>query len=218
MSLGIRLGPDSPLHRRGDRATNVAQGAVAKREGRSFEQEITATNDAYAAMGLVAMTRAHPPVAGPPTNLHYAGDGDVDFVGHVRGIPVAFDTKSDEGCASYKYYERDMHELDFLLAWRRTGGVAFVLLLDRARETLYLIDHLAALRAGKSVPLRTHVRSKSGAQTLVPALIRTASERTLDAAMGRPIWPWFDLAKQHDARLADAIALRSAPLSTAFRP
>ena len=189
---------------------NRAQGATAKRVGRSFEEDIEATNRVYSAEGLAAIARAHPPVGGPPGALFYRGKGQVDFVGTVCGVPVAFDTKSDEGCASYKYYEDDMHELDFLLDWRAKGGVAFVLLLDRSRDTLYLIDHLATLRAGKSVPVRTHVRSQTGAQALVPALVRTESERTLDAAMSFAVWPWIDLATLHDPRLANAIAQRSA--------
>lgn len=178
----------------------------ASRAGKSFEADIDATNRAYAAAGLAAVARAHPPVGGIPGALYFKGKGDVDFVGHVLGIPVAFDTKSEAGAASYKHDAGEMHQLDFLIRWRELGGVAFLLLRDLERNALYLIDRLDSLRAGKSAPLRTHARTKSAPVSLVPSLVRTESERLLDAALGKPVWPWLDLAQQHDPRLAAAIA------------
>ena len=114
-------------------AVNVRQGALAQQTGRTFEDELEATNAAYLAAGLATIARAHPPVGGPPNALFYRGKGQVDFVGSVLGIPVAFDAKSNSDAASYKHDPRDYHELDFLLSWRRTGGVSFLLILPPAR-------------------------------------------------------------------------------------
>ena len=199
---------------KGGNVASIRQGALAKQAGRTFEDELEATNAAYLAAGLATIARAHPPVGGPPNALFYRGKGQVDFVGSVTGasasaglpgIPVAFDAKSNSDAASYKHDPRDYHELDFLLNWRRTGGVSFLLLLDRPIGTLYLVDDLAALRAGASIALRTHVRGRSHPQPLVPALHRSESERTLDAALGRAIWPWLALARLQYPLLAAAL-------------
>lgn len=187
---------------------HAARGAAAHRAGRSFEDELEATHVAYAGQGLAAIARAHPPVGGPPSALFYRGKGSVDFLGTLaarpHGIPVAFDAKSEAGAASYKHSERDMHEIDFLLAWRSAGGLAFLLVLDRSIGTLYLVDDLATLRAGGSVALRTHARGRAHPESIVPALHRTESELLLDHALSRPIWPWLAIARMQYPRLAAA--------------
>jgi penicillin-binding protein-related factor A (putative recombinase) len=175
------------------RTAHAVRGANARQAGRSFEAELEATHRAYAADGIAAIARAHPPVGGIPGALYYAGKGQVDFVGHVRGVPVAFDAKSEAGAASFKHGIDDYHELDFLLTWRAAGGVAFLLVYDRERDTVYLLDQLEALRAGETVPMRTHARGRSIAQPVVPSLHRTDSARALDTALGRPVWPWITI-------------------------
>lgn len=199
-------------------AANVQQGATAYRAGRTFEEELEQANAVYAAAGVATIARAHPPVGGPPNALYYRGKGQVDFIGTIRstiagtvtagsgaphGIPIAFDAKSNSDAASYKHDPRDYHELDFLLDWRRAGGVSFLLLLDRPIGTMYLVDDLDALRAGASIALRTHARGRSLPMPIVPALHRTESERTLDVALGRAIWPWLALARLQYPQLAN---------------
>jgi hypothetical protein len=193
--FGRRGGKGAPLGNLGNLA-NVQQGATAHRTGRTFEDELEATNAAYRMQGLATIARAHPPVGGPPTALYYRGTGQVD----------TFDAKSNSDAASYKHDPRDYHELDFLLDWRRTRGVAFLILLDRPIGTLYLVDDLAALRAGSSIALRTHARGRSRPESIVPALRRTESEVTLDVALGRPVWPWLALAKLQYPTLAAAMS------------
>jgi hypothetical protein len=100
-------------------AGRVAGGAAALRAGRSFEEELEATHDSAEYSALCAMSRAYPPVGGPPGALFYRGKGKVDFVGHVLGVPVAFDVKSNNAEASYHHDPRDCHELDFLLTGER---------------------------------------------------------------------------------------------------
>lgn len=190
---------------------HAARGAAARQSGASFEGELEATHRAYRRAELAVIARAHPPVGGIPGQLYYAGKGDVDYVGHVRGIPVAFDAKSEAGAASYKHDAGELHQLDFLLDWRDRGGVAFLLLVDRPAGALYLVDDLLRLRQCASVPLRTHARGKSLSVPVVPALHRTESERALDAALGRPVWPWLDLARLHSPTLADALDAHSRP-------
>jgi hypothetical protein len=181
-----------------------AQGAAAFRAGRTFEEDIEATNRVYADQGLLAIARAYPPVGGPPGGMFYRGKGQVDFVGHVLGVPLALDTKSNTGQASYKHDERDDHELDFLLRWRATGGVAFLLIRDD--DMLYLVDDLARLRARGTVALRTHARGRAVPMPVVPSLRRTDAERTLDAARNRPIWPWLTLAAEYSGAIASALS------------
>lgn len=193
----------------GGNAVNVAQGASAVRAGRTFEEELEATHAAPLYAERCAIARAFPPVGGPPDALFYRGPGQVDFVGHVAGVPVAFDAKSNAEQASYKHDPRDYHELDFLLGWRARGGVSFLLILDRSIDTLYLVDDLARLRAGETVALRTHARGRSRPAPVVPALIRTQSERMLDAALGRPVWPWLSLAAMTYASVSRALAEES---------
>lgn len=175
-------------------AGRVAGGAASRRSGHSFEAELEATHAAPDYARILIMARAHPPVAGPPHALHYAGKGKVDFAGHVLSVPVAFDAKSNTDEASYTHDPRDHHELDFLLDWRARGGVAFLLVLDRSIDTLYLVDDLARLRSGFNVQLRTHARGHAVPAPIVPAIVRTERDRTLDAVRSRPIWPWVALA------------------------
>ena len=214
---GIMLGPNAlvrpdtgvqPTH-------HAAQGAAAKRAGLTFEEELEQSNASYLGDGLAVMARAFPPVGGPPGRMYFTGQGDVDFVGHGAGIPIAFDAKSKSEAASYKHLARDMHELDFLLNWRAVkseqAGVSFLLLLDRSIGTLYLVTDLARLRAGKSIQLRTHDRGHTNTVPLVPSLHRTESERTLDAALGRPVWPWLQLAAEYSPEIARAIAATGRP-------
>jgi hypothetical protein len=188
-------------------AGRVAGGAAALRAGRSFEEELEATHDSAEYSALCAMSRAYPPVGGPPGALFYRGKGKVDFVGHVLGVPVAFDVKSNNAEASYHHDPRDCHELDFLLTWRARGGVSFLLVLDRSIDTLYLVDDVARLRAGANVQLRTHARGRAVPAPVVPALVRTEVERTLAAVRSAPIWPWLQLAAAQYPAIARALGL-----------
>jgi hypothetical protein len=194
-------------------AGRVAGGAAALRAGRTFEEELEATHESAEYSALCAMARAFPPVGGKPGALFFRGKGKVDFVGHVLGVPVALDAKSNRAEASYHHDPRDYHELDFLLDWRARGGVAFLLVLDRSIDTLYLVDDVARLRAGANVQLRTHARGRAAVAPLVPAVHRTEAARTLDAMRGKPVWPWLQVAAMVYAPLARALGLepRSPP-------
>lgn len=172
------------------------RGRAAHAQGDAFQAELDATHAALAAAGVpLVLSRGNPRVGGTPaTGLFYAGKGDVDYVGTLEGRPVAFDAKSEAGAASYRHLERDMHELDFLLDFRRRGrALAFLLVRDVELGRVYLVEDLAPLRAGGAVALRAHARD--GAAPLVPALERTEQERLLAQALGRPVWDWVTLLR-----------------------
>jgi penicillin-binding protein-related factor A (putative recombinase) len=146
-------------------------------------------------------------VGGPPHALSYRGKGKVDFVGHVLGVPVAFDAKSNNAEASYHHDERDYHELDFLLDWRARGGVSFLLVLDRSIDTLYLVDDVARLRAGANVQLRTHARGRVVPAPVVPAIVCTEAARLIATVKRAPVWPWLQIAAPTYPAIARALGL-----------
>lgn len=177
---------------RGADPARVQGGAAARAAGRAFEAELVATHDALVQLGApLAVARAHPPVGGPPHALHYAGKGQVDFVGTFAGRGVSFDAKSVAGAATYTHDPRDVHELHFLRRTRAAGGLAFLLVRDPALHRVYLVDDLEALIAGHAVTLRRHARE--GATPCVLSLQLREHDVALRLATGQPVWDWTSL-------------------------
>lgn len=176
-----------------------AAGRAAKQSGGEFEDELEHENGDYAAQGLAFLTRAHPPVVGPPDRLRRAGSGGVDFVGVACGLPVMFDAKSRQNAASYRQDERDMHQLEELLANHRAGGLSFLLIRDPALSRVYLltIPHIVRLHRGEPVALRRALNAigLSGVAH-VPCVQRSPREQLVALALKRPLWGWLELLRQ----------------------
>lgn len=136
-------------------------GKLAKARGQWFEKELEGVNNAYRIIEEAFIARVHPPVAGPPGHMRIVGAGPVDFMGVWKGRAIAFDAKTRDDPASFKYDVRDRHQIEALHDFNRSGGIAFVLIADSSRSMAYVLHGkaLEQLHDGKTVPLRSQVRA-----------------------------------------------------------
>lgn len=151
------------------RVTKAQQGAKAQRAGAQFEDELEQQHQHWRAAGTATIMRAHPPVSGPPNHLHYTGPGGVDFVGLLCRRPIAFDAKSRTDVVSFRYDDRDWHQIMWLDEWSRMqSGTAFVLVRDKALDIAYVVFDVRTLALGNAVQLRQTARQ--GGAPLVPTV------------------------------------------------
>ncbi len=169
-------------------------GARAKQSGRAFEQEIEEANAFYERHGLAVVYRHHPPVEGWGRTLRVTGRGPADFSGVVRlpgtgSVAVAFDCKVITDDASYRHGERDRHQLESLLRFRAAGGRAFLLLLCRALDRVWLLEDLDGLMRRERVPVRR--RESDAVEHLLPVVEPSS---LADVARGAlPHWHYLSL-------------------------
>lgn len=114
-----------------------------------FEQRIEQTNEWYKRQGIGTVEKIpngtktirindQPRIV--PTNKT-----GCDFIGHIRGIPIAFDAKSTENKASFPFGTRNSpmvkeHQKDFLKSFKRTGGQAYLMIQFNKLKRVFLID------------------------------------------------------------------------------
>lgn len=189
-----------------------AQGAKARKSGKSFEDAIEASCEWYRANGQAVITRNYPPTAGYGRSLRYTGKGVVDFTGwtppsgdlpeyavQMYAKPIAFDCKCITGSASYKHAERDRHQLEFLLDWSR-AGVSGLLLHDSDMGCTWWLsggERLRTLLAGGSVPIRTKQRNGEVVHHL-PVLTEADSLWSTLKESGKigVRWPFLEIVEQ----------------------
>lgn len=163
-------------------------GAVAAYNGRKFEDEIEASCEQYRRQGVACIARSHKKVAGPPGRMFPVGRGEVDFIGHAKDVPIAFDAKS---CAkdtrSWVYPERDMHQLRFLKDWRNVGTKAYACIVLRCGPDIaYIINDIDTLAEGGRITLRERT-SKNHRDTARYVL---CVNRVITPA-GDSLWPFL---------------------------
>lgn len=135
-----------------------------------FEQVTINTNAWYQRRGLGVVTKI--PTGTRPVKSY---NGTVftpsektgcDFIGHLKGIPIAFDCKSTSSKTSFKLYSHNKptvspHQKQFLLEFKKTGGVAFLLIQFNPLHKVFLVDiekymtiesHISS-GGGKSIPI-----------------------------------------------------------------
>lgn len=155
------------------RLTASAKGRQQKQGGQTSEALFQRTHDAYARAGLATITKQHPPVAGTPGALKYAGGAHVDFIGALAptGRCLAFDLKGVTGHPtlslpkiqplSHKHHARSVRDrqrmidqAQLMLELRRSGAAVAFVCVDMQRARCWIMTEVERIAAAEDVPLR----------------------------------------------------------------
>lgn len=68
-----------------------------------------------------------------------------DFIGHLKGYPIAFDCKSTTNSTRFNLYSHNKptvapHQKQFLLDFKKSGGLAFLLIQLNPIHKVFLVD------------------------------------------------------------------------------
>lgn len=119
------------------------------KEWSRFEKTIIDTNTWYQRKGLGVVakiptgTRAVKTSVG--TNFVPSEKTGCDFIGHLKGVPIAFDCKSTVNKTSFSLFSHNKptvspHQKQFLIEYKKTGGVAFLLVQFNPLHRVFLVD------------------------------------------------------------------------------
>ena len=114
--------------------------------GSAFEELINLTNERYRELGLALIQKVPTPITPIEidqktrhiTLAYFEKKSTVDYIGAVQGIPVCFDAKE---CAEDTFSMQNVHEhqFEFMKAFEKQEGVAFLLIYYTAREQYYYL-------------------------------------------------------------------------------
>ncbi|MFB8712573.1 Holliday junction resolvase RecU [Enterococcus faecalis] len=86
-----------------------------------------------------------------------------DFIGHLKGRPIAFDCKSTENKTAFPFYVGNKpmlkdHQKNFLKDFKLSGGTAFLLIQFNKSHQVFLVDvddylNMQKNLGRKSIPL-----------------------------------------------------------------
>lgn len=99
--------------------------------GISFEREIAQSASAP------GVTLVKLPV-GCTRSMKFAGGGSVDFLGVIRGVPVAIEAKSCRG-SRFSLSRITDRQLEFMRRWEASGGKSAVLLRFGYRQVVVVV-------------------------------------------------------------------------------
>ncbi|MCI8549312.1 MAG: Holliday junction resolvase RecU [Lachnospiraceae bacterium] len=114
--------------------------------GSTLEELINHTNEKYRDSGLALIQKIPTPIK--PINIdkesrhitlaYFDQKSTVDYIGAVQGIPVCFDAKE---CVSATFPLQNIHEhqMDFMEAFEKQGGVSFIILYFTGLDELYYV-------------------------------------------------------------------------------
>jgi recombination protein U len=114
--------------------------------GSTLEDMINRTNEKYKENGLALIQKIPTPIT--PINIdqqtrhitlaYFEQKSTVDYIGAVQGIPVCFDAKE---CAVDTFSLQNIHEhqVDFMEAFEKQGGVAFFLIYYTHKDIMYYL-------------------------------------------------------------------------------
>ncbi len=112
--------------------------------GSTLEEMINRTNEQYRDKGLALIQKIPTPIT--PINIdkqtrhitmaYFDQKSTVDYIGAVQGIPVCFDAKE---CNYDTFALQNIHEhqVEFMEAFEKQGGIAFLIIYYTARDELY---------------------------------------------------------------------------------
>lgn len=114
--------------------------------GSAFEELINLTNERYRELNLALIQKVPTPITPIQidqatrhiTLAYFEKKSTVDYIGAVQGIPVCFDAKE---CAEDTFALSNVHEhqFEFMEAFERQEGAAFLLIYYTAREQFYYL-------------------------------------------------------------------------------
>ncbi|MBQ5951968.1 MAG: Holliday junction resolvase RecU [Lachnospiraceae bacterium] len=116
------------------------------RRGTALEELVNHTNEIYREKGLALIQKIPTPIK--PVNIdeassritlaYFESKSTIDYMGAVQGIPVCFDAK-ETGIDNLPLYNVHEHQMEFMEAFEKQGGVAFFLVMFTGKnETFYL--------------------------------------------------------------------------------
>lgn len=114
--------------------------------GSFLEEVINLTNDKYASNNLALVQKIPTPIT--PINMdsktkqitlaYFEKKSTVDYIGVAQGLPICFDAKE---CAADSFSLKNIHEhqVEFMKAFEKQGGISFFLLYFTKKEKYYYL-------------------------------------------------------------------------------
>ena len=117
--------------------------------GSTLEDFINRTNERYQEMGLALIQKIPTPITPvriDKTHRHitlayFEQKSTVDYIGAVQGIPVCFDAK-DRGSDTFPLQNVHEHQVEFMDAFERQDGIAFLIIYYSMRNELYYMRYM----------------------------------------------------------------------------
>ena len=116
--------------------------------GSILEDMVNRTNETYAEKWLAVIQKVPTPITPIKidkehrhiTLAYFDQKSTVDYIGAVQGIPVCFDAKE---CATDTFALQNIHEhqVKFMGAYEKQGGVAFFLIYYSHKDLLYYLPY-----------------------------------------------------------------------------
>ena len=114
--------------------------------GSSFEDMINMTNNVYKDKNLAIIQKIPTPITpvnldkgkGLITKAFFEKKSTIDYIGAVQGIPICFDAKeTNQGRLPLQNVHP--HQIEFMEAFVKQGGVAFLLVHCQDKEEYYFL-------------------------------------------------------------------------------
>ena len=120
--------------------------------GSTLEEMVNRTNEWYLEKGLALIQKIPTPITPIAidkesrhiTLAYFDQKSTVDYIGAVQGIPVCFDAK-ECNTDTFPLANIHAHQVTFMEAFEKQGGVAFILVSFTKREEFYYL-RLSLLR------------------------------------------------------------------------
>ena len=112
--------------------------------GSTLEEFINRTNERYKEQGLALIQKIPTPITPVKidkehrhiTLAYFEQRSTVDYIGAVQGIPVCFDAK-ECNVDTFPLQNIHAHQVEFMEAFEKQGGVSFFLIYYSGRNELY---------------------------------------------------------------------------------
>ncbi len=114
--------------------------------GSTLEELINRTNEVYQEKGLALIQKIPTPITPLKidkderhiTLAYFDQKSTVDYIGAVQGIPVCFDAKECNQ-DTFPLHNVHEHQIEFMRAFERQGGVAFLIIYYTLRDEIYYL-------------------------------------------------------------------------------
>ena len=114
--------------------------------GSTLEDLVNRTNERYQENGLALIQKIPTPITPIKidkderhiTLAYFDQKSTVDYIGVVQGLPVCFDAKE---CAADTFANIHEHQVSFMEAFEKQGGIAFFLIFFSHRNEFYYLPY-----------------------------------------------------------------------------